>query len=114
MKFNLNVVLKNLDGSPVTEAVVDRMEEGKQVVRKVVEVTMAGIATNALLSVPQEQDMPTQVKYNRYKLAQRIAGAEGEVELSAEEVSMLKDLIGKAYAPLVVGQAFDLLEGKAG
>lgn len=111
MKRNLNVVLLNLDKSPITEAMVEPLVEGKEVVRKVTKLTLAAVATSALLANHQdERDLSGTDKVTRYKLAQRINDADREIEMSAEEVTLLKTLIGKAYAPLVVGQAFDLLE----
>lgn len=51
-------------------------------------------------------------KARRYMLAVKVYGAKDFVELSVEDVAMIKDLIGKTQAPLVVGQAYEVLEGK--
>lgn len=48
-------------------------------------------------------------KFNLFQLAGRIHGA-GEVEVSSEEISTLKDRIAKLYGPFVVGAAWSALE----
>jgi hypothetical protein len=74
--------------------------------------TLGFVASSALLaSFPDERDLDGKEKYKRYKLADKISSANGSgVDLSAEEITDLKKLIGKAFAPLVVGRAYDLLD----
>jgi hypothetical protein len=50
-------------------------------------------------------------KQKRWHLATRIWTAEEVIELSVEEVALLKNLVDKAFpSPMVVGQAWDLLD----
>jgi hypothetical protein len=51
--------------------------------------------------------------YKQYRLAERIEQAEGEIELQAEEIAQIKDVIGRLYIPLIIGQLYDILEGKS-
>lgn len=73
-------------------------------------LTLATVASSALTAaIPDEPNQSAAVKVQRFGLALRVA-AGGSVDLKAEEVAMLKDLIGKLYQPLVVGRAYDLLD----
>jgi len=44
-------------------------------------------------------------------LATRIYANPEELDLTIEEIAKIKQLIGKGYGPLIVGQAWDMLEG---
>ena len=103
MKRNLNVVLKTLDGQPLKE-------EHNGTAR---DVLLSRLAVNALLAnYEDEKNLSGDDKVKRFKLAQQINDADGEVEVTAEQVSLLKSLIAKGYTPLVVGQAYEILEGE--
>lgn len=103
MKRNLNVVLKTIDGKSLREA----HEAGER------DVLLSRLAVNALLvNYPDEQSLSGEDKVKRFKLAQLINDADGDVEVTAEQVSLLKSLIAKAYTPLVVGQSYEILEGE--
>ena len=100
MKRNFNTTLKTLDGKPIKEA--DDLD-----------VTLSTVAVNALLAAYEdERNLAGDDKVKRFKLAQLINDADGEVEVTAEQVSLLKTLIAKGYTPLVVGQAYEILEGE--
>ena len=108
MKRNFNTTLKTLDGKPIKEQYVDA--DGKTADR---DVTLSTVAVNALLAgYEDERNLAGDDKVKRFKLAQLINDADGEVEVTAEQVSLLKTLIAKGYTPLVVGQAYEILEGE--
>lgn len=72
--------------------------------------TLAKCAIEALMAVfPDERELSGDDKVKRYKLASLIHKG-GLVEITAEELSLLKRLIGKFYSPLIVGQAYAMLE----
>ena len=103
MKRNLNVILKTLDGKALREA----HESGER------DVLLSRLAVNALLmTYEDERSLSGEDKVKRFKLAQQINDADGDVEVTAEQVSLLKSLIAKAYTPLVVGQSYEILEGE--
>jgi hypothetical protein len=111
MKRNLNVALKNLNGTPVTEAVIEQLEPGKPVVQSVTTMTAAmacGDALNTLFE--DERTLPGIEKHKRGKLAQRVYDAKGEIDLSTEDIAEIKKCLGKKYNPLIVCQVFDILE----
>ena len=51
------------------------------------------------------------VACERWNIARRIQNADGPVEISTEEITMVKQLISIAWGVAVVGQAFPMLEG---
>lgn len=99
MKRDFDAVLKGYDGAPL-------LESGK-------EVKLGSPAVTVLLAQFQdEQSLRGEDKFSRYKLAERI-GQGGVQDVSAEEIALLKSLIGKAYPPGIVGPAYEALEQDA-
>lgn len=73
-------------------------------------LTLREVCVEALLgNYADEPNLAGEEKYKRFTLADRLS-KEDETELSAEETAQLKKLIGKAYVPLAVGRAYQLLE----
>ena len=75
-----------------------------------VDATLRMAMVNAILSPVEKESGMDKVK--KYELAKRIHNAKDEVELSAEDISLIKERIGEVFPALIVGQVFDLLEGK--
>lgn len=80
-------------------------------------LTMREVCIEALLSTyPDEAQLTGQEKFARYKLARSLEENLATVEdtpltqVSSEDVVLLKGLIAKKYVPLVIGQAFEILE----
>jgi len=96
MDINFKQPLRTLSGDEINEGGVP--------------VTLGTIAVNALLtSYPNEQ--PTsEEKVQRWRLAQAIFAAGESLDIRIEDVVLIKRLIGVAYAPLIVGQAFAMLD----
>lgn len=73
--------------------------------------TLQGVSLDALMASYQgEEKLSGEEKMKRFLLAEKIH--KGEFDLAAEEIALLKALIGKAFTPIVVGQAWRMLEGK--
>lgn len=71
-----------------------------------------GAATDEALCQPLPFDQSTgQQKYDRYQLAERLKPG-GTIEVRVEDVAIIKEMIGRVFGPAVVGQAWDMLEGK--
>lgn len=133
MKRNFNVKLTNLNGGvlvqrvPHPENVTEKDEQGNEIKgadgRPVVqtilqELIASDLICTALLSPFSDEQPSADEKYKRFKLAQRInAGQQAandgnsEVEITSEEATLIKTLTAKLYAPLVVGQLIDIIEG---
>ena len=73
------------------------------------QLTLGSVAINALLGTYADEQISGEEKFKRYQFAERISSAGGQ-EVSAEEVALLKRLIGKGYPPIIVGPAFLALE----
>jgi hypothetical protein len=105
MKLLLNSTFKTLEGKEIPENAGN--PDGKK-------MTLKGVCAAALLS-PQENDknITGQEKAKRYLLAQEIHNSDESIDLESEDISLLKKLIGNMYTPLIVGQAYAMLEGKS-
>ena len=74
---------------------------------------MKQFCVESLLAVfEDERNLMGQEKLNRFILAKKIYEGEGEIEIPIEDISLLKKLVGKGYGALIVGQAWEILEGK--
>ena len=99
MKIDFSAVIKDLDG--------DAVKDGEK------DATLGRVACAALLaSYSEEQNLPAEDKVRRFRLAE-IAAKGGEQDVKVEEVALIKTLIGKAFAPLVVARAYDIIEPPA-
>jgi hypothetical protein len=95
-----DTVLKDFDGRPVKH---NRAGE-------LVDATLKGVAVEALLLV-DAQGLSADEHLSRYGLAQRIHKANGAgVELTVEEIALVKRLLAKGYTPGVVGAAVEILD----
>lgn len=102
MVINFNQTLKRIDGTNLT---LDGGKDG----------TLKHFAMEALqFNFNDERDITPETKCKRWLLATRIYANPEKIDLTVEELAELKKLIGKAYGPLVVGQTWEILEGKNG
>lgn len=101
MKVNFDIVIRDLKGIAIKDGDID--------------FRLSDVACTALLApYPDEKDLDGKTKIRRFKLAEKIAGANGAgVDLSVEDIADLKLLIGKAYAALIVGRAYQILDPEA-
>lgn len=98
MQVDFRAAITNLTNEPMKDG------EGK-------EFTLGACVANAALSALPGDDKATgEEKAKRYKLA-RLAMSGGTKELSAEQLATAKDVVGRAYATIIVGSAYDLLDG---
>ncbi len=76
-------------------------------------LTLSSIAVEALQAqFDDERQLSGDDKLKRWKLAVKVHGAAEPVELSAEDIALIKRLVGKAYSAAVVGPAFLALESE--
>ncbi len=128
MKLNLTTVLTGLDGkvlpledqtrsllSQIKGLVVQGDTQGAidaadAILAKTEPLTIRTVIGNALMQqVDGDANDTGEVKVKRWQLAQKVYGPD-EIELTAEDVTMAKDRIGKMYGAIVVGPAFSLLD----
>lgn len=109
MKIDINQVIRDLRG----KAIKDRSAEGEEDT----DATLGGACINALTSALPGDNPDGKEKFKRFGLAQRILDAleegDGVVDLKAEEVTLLKDLTGKAFPVEVLGAIWTMLEAVA-
>jgi hypothetical protein len=104
--IDFNTQLKDIDGQPLLDNII---EAG---LPKQVPVTLARIAANALLqNYPDEANLAGAEKVKRFELAMKVSSAKKAIPLVAEDIALIKERIAKAYGPLVVGRAWQLLDG---
>jgi len=96
MLVKVNVPLTTLDGQTMKDNV-----DGQAV-----DATVQTAIVNAVLAPVQKESGIEKVK--KYELAKRIFEND-EVDLNEDEIKLIKDCIGENFAPIVVGQIFELL-----
>jgi len=95
MKINFNQTIKNIKGEVVKD------------------LTLKSVSIEALLATfEDERSLSGEEKVKRFVLATRIESNSNDMDFKVEDVAKIKQLIGKGYGPLVVGQAWEMLEGK--
>lgn len=92
MKRQLSVVLKDWRGEP--HAIDPK--------------TVLDACLMALAPDYRDEMIEGQEKYGRYKLFRKIES--GEADLTAEELVLLKKLVGKRWPSIIVGQVYEVLE----
>lgn len=99
MEINFKQELKTVYGK-------DILDEKKQ------KMTLENVCVAALQSCVDESDnkVSGQEKFDRYNLCSKIVNTDGPVELKVEEVTKIKERIGRVFTPAVVGPAWNLLE----
>lgn len=97
MEYDLDTVMTDLKGQPVTQSSGD----GPATILKLGDVVL-----NAMLALDENDTAETKVK--KFRIAVKTQ-AGGKCELSPEEVVLIKQCVGKFYNPLAVGRVYELL-----
>ena len=93
MKINFNQPIHNIQGKDIKD------------------LTLKSISVEALLATfSDEQSLSGEEKVKRYLLATRIYADSEGLDLTVEEIAKIKQLIGKGYGPLIVGQTWEMLD----
>jgi len=98
MVVEFDVELHSLDGSVLQDSATQK-------------ITLKNISVNALLT-PADEKLAGEEKLKRYNLAQKIYASTAGIDMTTEEIALVKKLIGEIYPPLIVGQTWAMLEGK--
>ena len=106
MKINIDVVLK----SPKGEILKFQDESGSTQ-----DLTLKECMFRALLNYHPDKDknLSSSEKFKLGKIADHVYKSVTETELTAEEVSLIKERINLAYAQSVVFAAYNAIEGTA-
>jgi hypothetical protein len=99
MKIEINKKLKSFDASGELKSA-----QGKT-------ITLFDVCIASLLS--PNQDDNEKDKWAKYGIYKKLMDAkEGIVDVTVEDISLLKNQIGKNEPPLVMGQCWEMLEGE--
>ena len=97
MLINFDVALTDISGHLVAE-------NGK-------DVSIKTLVTTALINnYADETGLAGEEKFSRFNLALRLHNTSGAVEVSVEELVLIKKLVTKAYTTLAVGRIYALIE----
>ena len=98
MRLDVQKTIKNLDGEEIKQ-------DGKA-------YTVKKAVTDALLApLDKDRDLMGSKKAELYALAVRIHNATDHVEITVEEASTIKERVASAFAALIVGQVYEIIEG---
>jgi len=98
MLVKVNIPLRTLNG------MVMKDDDGQG---NVVDATVKLAIVNAILSPVQNEKGVDKVK--KYELAKRIYISD-EVDLNEDEIKIIKERVGEIFAPVIVGQIYELLK----
>jgi hypothetical protein len=105
MRINLDEVIESLDGEPIT---INEMVDGEMIDE---ELTLGRVCLNSLFMMDQTERIDGIEKFKRYEMGLKV-NLGGTQSFTAEQISLIKELVGKMYGPLIVGRAWTLLEGE--
>ena len=99
MKIDLQQKILSVDGIKALQNTETKLE-----------LTLKDVCINAILQ-PGKDDTGKQ-KAEAYELFVKIRVCPKEIELTSEEIVQIKKKIGLIYMPLILGQAWNMLEKK--
>src|SRR5437764_299830 len=111
--IDMTVVLRNEAGTPAIDEYDFIPTRELPRCENCPPLTLGHAIAHALFAqFPDERDLSAEQKWARGALAMRARDAK-DAALSAEEVAVVKRLLAKLYGPIVVVQAFPLLDPNA-
>jgi len=112
MKINPLIEIEDLNGTPLKKSVMKVNKEGKMVPVETDEnFRLKDALINSLYGqYEDEKFLSGEEKMKRYFLAEKIWKVQGEIDLSAEEITLLKRLVAAAYNILIVGRVYELID----
>lgn len=113
MKILMGTLMMGLDDKEICDKVPSGEKNlmGQDILMNGPALTLRTVSQNALVAVFQdEQHLSGEDKLKRWELAMKVKRSPDPVDLTTDEVVLIKKLIGKAYGPVISGQAWQLLE----
>lgn len=105
MRLNFHVAFKNAAGDDAYETI-----NGDKHVQMIDDVVCQGLFDGRFLKLSGEECKDARLKLQAFELYQKIRTANGEVEITAEEASMIKQM-ALILSPGAYGQIYQLIEG---
>lgn len=123
--IDFSTELVQLNGKPFTlpaddlsdseKAIVATLQARGYSITKPTKTTLGDVSIQALLTPIQSEDPKD--KLRKFTLAQKIEDADedklqqkSKLNLTVDEITLLKDAIGKNYPPLIMGQCWKILD----
>lgn len=101
---DFSAILRDFDGEPIRDTLDGRPEDGPHR-----DLTLGLACRHALCAgFPDEQNVGGEEKFRRASLA--FAISEGKPTIKAEDLALIKRLLGKLYGAVVVFRAYPLLD----
>jgi len=101
MKIDFGQELLGIDGKPIMDP------QSQEAIR------LNSVCINALMGqLEEDSKVAGEKKLARWTLACRVQNGKGPIDMTAEEIADIKDRVGKAFAPVIVGPAFLALDCK--
>jgi hypothetical protein len=98
MKVKVNQVLNDAEGNPLPY-------------KEKVSLTLRDICSISILNPIQGDEEKTKLmKYDIFKKLRNLKA--NEIELTAEEIALVKKSVAYFQPPLIMGQCFEMIEGK--
>lgn len=97
MRIDLNHQMRSLDG----DILKDQANK---------DLTLRAIFIQSLLDPEQSRSLSGEEKLERHDFAVEIKATKRYYELNDNNVKKLKDLVGKVFTPLIVGQVWPILD----
>ena len=97
MKLKINQTLKGVEGETLKES------KGR-------DLTLKDILIQSLLTPVQGDD--EKKKWDKYTIYKKLNDAQAEADLTIEEISTLKQCVGKVQPTFMMGLVWEILEGK--
>lgn len=124
---NVDALMLDVAGQPIYDslglqdvlaATVDMTQAEREAIAAAInktgrpQITLKRAAVNAVQAMfEDERNLDGSEKLKRWQLAMRIHLG-GDVDLSADEITLVKKLVGKLYGPSVVGPVWTALEAE--
>lgn len=128
MKIDFSKILIGLDGEAITEfekeeptiEVPEEIQKSINLInqylnkdRKQIDIHLRKVCFRAMKAqVKGQENMEPEEKYKRGKLAERIFDSTEPLEITPEELKMIREQIGKVYSIDVMAPCWDLLDVK--
>lgn len=126
MEIKLNQEFKDKDGKVMNaekeccilkpDGSLAKTSDGNYVIKIIPtpdeKVILKRICINALISEYTDEVITPDEKYEKYLLFQKFHEAKNKIELETDEIVLVKKWIGKGFGTLMMGQAWNMLEGK--
>lgn len=105
MKLNLHIAFQNALGTEAFE-----MKNGEKRVQMIDEIICQGLFNGQFLRPTNNEDEDARQKLRAFELYMKIRAAQGEVEITTEEATMIKKM-ALLLSPGAYGQIHQLIEG---